>query len=237
MSDVAGGDHSSRHHKVAVRGELGCFAFEGFARQLDAYLATERRRHLHCVGVHGLQRVQARVVCSKPARQQFAAIDLVRGRDLAQIVGKPVAADVQSHAHDHRSRPVGFGQQSGELAIVDDEVVRPLEPRARVRDHIDRGQARRQRHQMKPFDGQVGTQQHRNQQRGAGRCDPRPAQTPAPRALFVGHRDHTFGVTRGGALEQVAVRRIDRREPPNVVKPSAREPGIAPDGGRTRHDS
>src|SRR5581483_1533068 len=89
--------------------------------------------------------------------------------------------------------PVGLGEDAAELAIGrvaaarPDDVVRPLDARADpclLLDGVDHGRGHRER---RPGGAsRLGPQQHRHEQRGAGRRGPHPVGTAPSRRLVVG---------------------------------------------------
>ena len=133
-------------------------------------------------------------------------------------------------------RAVGLGEDPRELAVVDDEVVRPLEPRVDARElahRVDRGEPGGQRHEVRGA-----------RRRAAAAAAPTPAATrraarptcaragPGPRSARRRPRRRPRRAPRARRVEEVPVRRVDRGEPahvgPNRVPV---EPRVAPTGG------
>ena len=146
---------------------------------------------------------------------------------------------VAAHA-DHDGAGILLGQDPGELAVVDHHVVRPLETgfdAAELADRRDAGEARGHRHQRQRLGRERGAKERRDEERRTRRRDPRPAEAAATRRLLVGDGDRALRRALPCGFEQVAVRRVDRREPPDIREASAIEPHIAPDGMPDIHES
>ena len=141
------------------------------------------------------------------------------GRDLRPV---EVYADADHHRVARR-----LGEDPCELAVADEQVVRPLqigEHAGRRRNgfrHRDRG---RDHDHMAIVRSDTGTQQHRDEQRGTRRSAPR-ASEPAPSGpLMVGHDHQAVGRTGPSRIEQVAVRGVRLYEPTKLAE--ARRTGL-----------
>ena len=139
-----------------------------------------------------------------------------RGHVRRQRGGQQIDAKTGHHGLGAVASQRRLDQHAGELASVEQEVVRPLEPQATGGHHrservVEReADNQRERRQLRGGDG--GPEQHGREQGGAGRSDPRSALASAPGGLFVGDGDEALGGAPGGGLADDVLGRGSRGE-------------------------
>ena len=222
------------------------------ARELDAHPASERGRASRRRGDDASSASSRASKARKPRDEQLpvdgvAACRSPRSRCRASSAGSASGCTLQTHPDDDRARAVGLGEDAGELAVVDHDVVRPLQPGASTA--ADRASTAssaaspaasvtrcvRSARQRRP-------QQHRDEQRRAGRRDPRAAETAPARGLLVGDRDDAL--RRAARPRRFAAgndsssrsRRTSARRGSGCRRAAASQSGRpAPGGGGIRH--
>ena len=106
----------------------------------------------------------------------------------ASSAGNALPVHVAARAHDHAARrPSRLGEEPGQLAVADHEVVRPLEPAA-TPGHLARPRrpaatAGGHHHEVRLARPGARPQEHRDEQRRARRRVPRAAEAAPARGL------------------------------------------------------
>ena len=249
MDHLAGGHDlfgpvGSGHHEIALGRHAGRGSGEAVLGQLDLHFPTQGCGVIGRGGDNSVEGGEPTVEVEQPRAEQRLPVDLVigmpiaRGCDLGDLRWERVGSDIEAHADHHPARAVSFGENSRELAVIDHEIVRPLEARLEPGDFIDRfrgGDAGCERHEVQTFGREVGAQKNRHQERGTGRGDPGATVATAPRGLLVGDGNHALATTLHGLEQEVPIRRVDAGEPADLVEPGGGEPtfhiGCRPPGG------
>ena len=108
-----------------------------------------------------------------------------------------------------------LSEQTRDLRVADDQVVRPLERRSHATESHEGG-ARRERHagddELELVRSDVRTQEDRAQQRRPGGRLPSSIQSTAPGALEVGDGHETFRRALGGPSGQPGIRGVEHVE-------------------------
>ena len=176
-----------------------------------------------------------------------------RGRRPAEIGGKLVRPDREVDPDpDHRPvRWPGLDQDPGQLALVEPDVVGPLDLTRDIRFSLARRADRQWHRQRQQHVGEVERPEDgRVEQRRIGRCRPSAVATPAARRLLGGGDDGPGGSTGHGQLlgpqvgrvglvvvvvglaEAGALRAVARSTAPARARPRRRRGRRAP---RSRH--
>ena len=132
-------------HRDRLAGELTVGTLDAYASperdEAIAVRAARRVRRIEVATERVEQRVEQRVAVDGAARFEVA-----RGRGRRELRGERVPVHVATRS-DHERVAVGLGQDPGELAVVHDEVVGPLQVGVHARDRGDRiGQRERGGH-------------------------------------------------------------------------------------------
>ncbi len=203
-----------------------CSADEVAARPLDAHAAPKRRQPQPVLADHAREVGVTPVELGQEGSEQLAPVDgvagleIAGGRGLGELGRELVPLDVHSRTDDH-GVAVALGEDPDQLAVPDDEVVRPLQPGREpgdARDGIHHGDAAGHRDERRLLRRERRPQQHGDEKRRPRRRHPSPPSPAAPRGLEVGDGHQALGRTTTRLVEQVTVRRVEGVEPPNLVR-------------------
>ena len=123
----------------------------------------------------------------------------------ASSAGNASGAHVEAHPDHDRARAVGLGEDARELAVVDHDVVRPLQPGASTPATCAHGASSARATAAASVTrctrsaGSAGRSSTETSSAAPGRRDPRAAEPAPARGLLVGDRHHTFRRARSAA--------------------------------------
>ncbi|ODU88798.1 MAG: hypothetical protein ABT21_10550 [Thiobacillus sp. SCN 65-179] len=137
---------------------------------------------------------------------------------------RPTNPDIQPHAGDSISHamhiPLYFDQDTRQLPVANQNIVRPLEPGCMRAVTIDCSRNRKPYSQTQAGHGlqaALEAPQYRKHQPAAWRRMPRPATATAAGLLVLGHDDMTIGQTRLCLGHQQPVSRVDTVEHMHLI--------------------
>ena len=151
-------------------------------------------------------------------------LEIARGRCLGELGWEVAPFHIATDADDDcvgipGRAELSFGEQTGKLSAVDDQVVRPLEQRANARNLVHclgEREPRGHRHDMHAAGVEPGAEQDRDEQRRSGRCVPSATAATPPGGLMVSDADETIGRTAPGLVEHPPIGRVELGESDDV---------------------